>query len=218
LREGLAQSLNVPSIKTLFLAGADSFIESLTTNNFLGQEMTFVKGLERSIKTAKDMGITTLDRPLSSYGPSIVLGGGEVRLLDIVSAYGVFATEGLRIPPVSILRIGDHQGNIIEENKKTPMRVLSREVARMINDILSDNETRTPMFGPFSTLYFPGYQVAAKTGTTQDYRDAWTIGYTSSIVTGVWVGNNNNESMVKAPGVTMAGPIFHRFMEKAFSD
>ena len=143
------------------------------------------------------------------------MGGGEVRLLDIVSAYGVFATEGLRTPPVSILKIEDHQGNIIEENKKTPMRVLSKEVARLINDVLSDNETRTPTFGPFSALYFPEYQVAAKTGTTQDYRDAWIIGYTSSVVTGVWVGNNNNEHMIKAPGVVMAGPIFHRFMEKA---
>lgn len=218
LREGLAQSLNVPSIKTLYLAGTDSPLETLTTNNFLGQEMVFVKGLERSIETAKEMGITTLNQPLSSYGPSIVLGGGEVRLLDIVSAYGVFATEGLRVPPVSILRIEDHQGNIIEENKKTPMRVLSRDIAEMVNDVLSDNQSRTPVFGPFSVLYFPGYQVAAKTGTTQDYRDAWTIGYTSSIVTGVWVGNNNNESMIKGPGVVLAGPIFHRFMEKALAD
>jgi len=218
LREGLSQSLNIPSIKTLYLAGTDTLVEELTINNFLGQEMVFVKGLERSIETAKEMGITTLDRPLSSYGPSIVLGGGEVRLLDIVSAYGVFAAEGLRVPPVSILRIEDHQGNIIEENKKTPMRVLSREVAEMVNDVLSDNQTRIPMFGPFSVLYFPGHQVSAKTGTTQDYRDAWTVGYTSSVVTGVWVGNNNNEEMIKAPGVVMAGPIFHRFMEKALSD
>ena len=217
LREGLSQSLNIPSIKTLYLAGTDVVIEQLTTNNFLGQEMVFVKGLERSVETAKEMGISTLDRPLSSYGPSIVLGGGEVRLLDIVSAYGVFATEGLRTPPVSILKIENHQGNIIEENKKTPMRVLSKEIARLINDVLSDNETRTPTFGPFSALYFPEHLVAAKTGTTQDYRDAWTIGYTSSVVTGVWVGNNNNENMVKAPGVVMAGPIFHRFMEKALS-
>ena len=215
LRQSLSQSLNVPSIKTLFLAGLEDKVESLGTNNFLGLESVFLKGLEGSIETAKSMGITTLDKPLSSYGPSIVLGGGEVKLLDITSAYGVFATGGLMSPPVSILKIEDYDGNIIEENKKPQKRVLSSEAARLINSILSDNEARTPMFGPRSHLYFEGYQVAAKTGTTDNFRDAWTIGYTPSIVVGVWAGNNNNQSMIRnQPAATVAGPIFNNFLKE----
>jgi len=215
LRQGLAQSLNVPSIKVLFLAGLEDKVESLGINNFLGLESVFAKGLENSIETAKSMGITTLNKPLSSYGPAIVLGGGEVNLLDMTSAYGVFATEGLSIPPVSVLRIEDYDGNIIAENKKTQKRVLPTDAAQLINDILSDNEARTPMFGPRSHLYFDGYQVAAKTGTTDNFRDAWAIGYTPSIAVGVWAGNNNNAEMTKRqPAATVAGPIFHNFLEK----
>jgi membrane carboxypeptidase/penicillin-binding protein len=133
----------------------------------------------------------------------------------MVSAYGVFATEGLKISPVTILRIEDSKGNIIEENKKTQKRVLSIEPCRIINSILSDNEARAPMFGWNSPLYFRDYPVAAKTGTTQNYQDAWTIGYSPSIVTGVWVGNNDNTPMEEEPGVVLAGPIFHNFMEQA---
>jgi len=133
----------------------------------------------------------------------------------MVSAYGVFATNGTKIQPSAILKIEDSSGNIIEENKKTPKRVLSSNITKLLNDVLSDNNARAPMFGYNSTLYFPGYQVAAKTGTTQDYRDTWAIGYTPSIVAGVWVGNNNNESMFKKPSVVVAGSIFHRFMEQA---
>jgi 1A family penicillin-binding protein len=192
LRQALAQSINVPSVKVLLN----------------------LAGLEDSIKTAEDLGITTLKPP---YGPSIVLGGWEVKLLDMVSAYSVFASGGLRIPPVAILRIEDYQGNVVEENKKAQKRVLETEVVELINDILSDNEARAPMFGQSSNLYFEKYQVAAKTGTTQNFRDAWTIGYTSSLSVGVWAGNNDNSSTFKKPGVTLAGPIFHSFMEKALS-
>jgi len=193
LREALAQSLNVPSVKVL----------------------AYLAGLEDSIETAKRMGITTLTKPPSYYGLSIVLGGGEVRLLDMVSAYGVFATEGIRIPPVAILKIEDSNGKVIYQAKKTERKVLETEVARLINDILSDNEARAPMFGKHSSLYFKDYQVAAKTGTTNSFRDAWTIGYTPSIVAGVWVGNNDNSPMAKKPAVVLAGPIWHQFMEKA---
>ncbi|MBZ9571742.1 PBP1A family penicillin-binding protein [Patescibacteria group bacterium] len=193
LREGLAQSLNVPSVKVL----------------------AYLAGLKDSIKTAKDLGITTLDKPPSWYGLALVLGGGEVKLLDMVSAYGVFATEGLRTPPVAILRVEDERGNIIEENKKTPKRVLETEVARLINDILSDNQARTPVFGPSSPLYLEDSKVAAKTGTTENYKDGWVIGYTPSIVAGVWVGNNDGTPMRKGPGVVVAGPIWHQFMEEA---
>jgi len=191
LRQALAQSLNVPSVKVL----------------------AYLAGLEDSLKTAREMGITTLDNPSSFYGLSIVLGGGEVKLLDMVSAYGVFATEGLRVPPVSILKIEDSKGNIIAENKKTPKRVLETEICQLINDILSDNEARAPIFGLRCSMYFENYQVAAKTGTTQDFRDGWIIGYTPSIAVGVWAGNNNNAPMQKI-GESLAGPIFHSFMEK----
>ena len=136
----------------------------------------------------------------------------------MASAYGVFVNDGLKIPPVAILKIEDFQGNVIYENKATPKRVLEKNVARLINDILSDNETRAPMFGAKSHLYFENYQVAAKTGTTDDFRDCWTVGYTPIISVGVWVGNNNNAPMVrKQPAATVAGPIFHEFLEKVLT-
>ncbi len=198
LREALAQSINVPSVKVLL--------------DFADSPEIFKSGYEPdSVKTAKELGITTLKPP---YGPSIVLGGWEVKLLEMVSAYGVFATDGLRIEPVSILKIEDLAGNIIEENKKTPKRVLDKNPARLINDILSDNEARAPLFGWRSALYFEGYQVAVKTGTTQDYRDAWTIGYTPLLVAGVWAGNSDNSPTAQKPGAMLSAPIFHNFMEK----
>jgi len=215
LRQGLAQSLNVPSIKVLYLAGSETKLESLGINNFSGQESVLLEGLKESIKTAKDLGITTLEKPLSFYGPAIVLGGGEVNLLEMTSAYGVFANDGLRIPPVAILKIEDSQGNVIYENKTTQKRILETNVARLINDILSDNDARAPMFGAKSHLYFENYQVAAKTGTTDNFRDCWAVGYTPQIAVGVWVGNNNNAPMIKKqPAATVAGPIFHEFLEK----
>ncbi len=195
LRQALGQSLNVPSVKVL----------------------VNLAGIQESINTAKKCGITTLKESVSFYGPALVLGGGEVRLLDMVSAYGVFAAEGKRYPPISILRIEDSERNIIEQNKKTPRRVLEQETVRLLNDILSDNEARAPMFGYNSQLYFPDYQVAAKTGTTNNYRDAWTIGYTGSIAAGVWVGNNNNAEMAKKPSITIAGPIWRAFMLEALA-
>jgi len=194
LRQALAQSINVPSVKVLL----------------------DLAGLPDSIETAEKLGITTLKPP---FGPSIVLGGWEVKLLEMVSAYGVFATEGLKVSPVAVLKIEDQKGNTIEINEKGLKRVLPSQTCQLINDILSDNEARAPMFGENSALFFEEHpEVAAKTGTTQDFRDAWTIGYTSSLVTGVWVGNNNNASMAKKPAVTLAGPIFHGFMEKALEN
>ncbi len=193
LRSALAQSLNIPSVKTLYLAG-----------------------LNDSLKTAKDMGITTLNEP-DRYGLSLVLGGGEVNLLELTSAYGVFATEGMQIPPVSILKIEDSEGNIIEQNKKQSTKVLDTQVARQINSILSDNNARSPMFGATSSLYFADYQVAAKTGTTQNFNDAWTMGYTPFIATGVWVGNNDNSPINKKTGIGLAAPIWRKVMQKALS-
>ncbi|MGB9743432.1 MAG: transglycosylase domain-containing protein [Minisyncoccales bacterium] len=215
LRQALAQSLNIPSIKVLYLIGLEEKINNeLAINNFHGLESIFVKGLAESIKTAQDMGITTLNQPISNYGPSLVLGGGEVKLLDMTSAYGVFATNGLKIPPVSILKIEDYNGKTIEITKKTPQRVLSSEICQLITSILSDNEARAPMFGPRSYLYFEGYQVAVKTGTTNDFRDGWEFGYTPDIVVGAWVGNNNNAPMTSDPAARIVGPIFYEFMSK----
>jgi len=191
LRNSLAQSINVTSVKTLYLVG-----------------------VQEAINLSHSLGITTLNEGSSHYGLALVLGGGEVKLIDMTSAYGVFATEGLVVPPVSVLKIEDNQGNLIEENKKTPKRVLDVQVCRKINDVLSDNEARAPIFGFNSPLYFPGQQVAVKTGTTQEYRDGWTIGYTPFIAVGVWAGNNDNSSMNREPGVVSAAPIFHKFMEK----
>lgn len=194
LRQALAQSLNVPSIKVL----------------------ANLAGLEDSIQTAKDLGITTLTKPPSFYGLPLVLGGGEVKLLEMVSAYGVFATDGIRFPPVFILKIEDSAGNVLEKKNSTPKRVLEPAVAQLITDILSDNVARAPIFGANSPMYFPNQKVAAKTGTTDNYKDGWIIGYTPSIVVGVWVGNNDNTPMLNEPGIVVAGPIWRAFMEKLF--
>ncbi|MCX6719943.1 MAG: penicillin-binding transpeptidase domain-containing protein [Candidatus Staskawiczbacteria bacterium] len=129
------------------------------------------------------------------------------------SAYGVFATEGNYIPPVSILKITDMDGNIIEENKEQASKVLDTQVARQINNVLSDNTARTPIFGANSPLYVPGYQVAAKTGTTQRFVDGWTMGYTPFAVVGVWTGNNNN-TPTRDEGVGIAAPMWNKVMQK----
>jgi 1A family penicillin-binding protein len=193
LRQALAQSLNIPSVKVLL----------------------YLAGLEETLSTARTLGLTTLNNTSSFYGPAIVLGGGEAKLLDMVSAYGVFATEGLKLSPMSVLKIEDSKGGILEENKKTPKRVLSQESCEILNNVLSDNDARAPMFGYNSNLYIPGYQVAAKTGTTNNYKDAWALGYTPSLVAGVWVGNNDNSPMARKPAVTLAGYAWKQFMLQA---
>lgn len=192
-RTALAQSRNIPSVKVLYLAGKNETLDLI-----------------------QEFGITTLGDK-GRYGLSLVLGGGEVKLLEMVSAFGVFARDGVKAPISFIKKIEDSEGNIIEETKGTGIKIISSQVAREINDILSDNEARAPMFGWNSPLYLRDYTVAAKTGTTQDYRDAWTIGYTPNLVAGVWVGNNNNVSMTK-PGVTLAGPIWQKFMAESLKN
>ncbi len=190
LRSSIAQSLNLPSVKLLYLTG-----------------------LKESLQTARDLGITTLNEP-ERYGLSLVLGGGEVTLLELTSAYGVFATEGKKTEPISILKIEDSNGKIIEENKNSSIKVLDTNTARQINDILSDNNARAPIFGYNSVLYFPGHDVAVKTGTTENYKDAWTVGYTPFAVVGVWSGNNNNSPISRKSGVGLAAPIWRKIMEK----
>lgn len=193
-RQALAGSLNIPAVKTLFFAGIDD-----------------------SVATAERMGITTLqDR--SRYGPSLVLGGAEVTLFDHTSAYGVFATGGVRHEPVSILEIKDHLGQVIHQTlPSTGEQILDSGVAYQITSILSDTESRKFIFGSLSkNLVLKDRPVAVKTGTTQAYRDAWTVGFTPSLVTGVWVGNSDNTVMrYGADGSVVAAPIWKAFMEKA---
>lgn len=191
-REALAQSLNIPSVEMLYLAGIND-----------------------TIKTAKAMGITSLNA--NYYGLSLVLGGGEVKLLDEVAAYGVFAAEGVKNEKTPILKIEDNNGNILEEYKPKPQEAITKQTARLVTDILTDNAARSPVFGSNSALFFPDRPVAAKTGTTQKYRDAWTLGYTPSLVVGVWVGNNNNDAMSRAgAGLAAAGPLWHNFIKQAY--
>lgn len=193
LRNALAQSRNIPAIKTFYLAG-----------------------LQDSIETAKRMGITGL-KDYRTYGLTLVLGGGEVTLLDMTSAYSVFANDGIRNPYVSILKVQDSKGNVLEEFKPNPVQVLNPNSARLINNILSDNNARTPAFGANSPLYFPGRQVAAKTGTTNDSKDAWIIGYTPNITVGAWVGNNDSSPMVKKVAGMIVAPMWNAFMQEAIA-
>lgn len=194
MRDALAQSVNIASVKVLYLAGLDD-----------------------SIKTAESMGVTTLsDR--SRFGLSLVLGGGEVTLLDMTSAYGVFANDGVKNPPVGILSVENAKGEVVDEYVPKAERVLDPEIARTISDILSDNAARAPEFGWNSPLYFANAQVASKTGTTNDFRDAWIIGYNSSIVIGVWAGNNDNKPMIRKIAEFSAAPLWHETMAYAMNN
>jgi Penicillin binding protein transpeptidase domain len=165
------------------------------------------------IAMAERLGITTFTRP--DYGLALTLGGGDVSLLELTSAYSVFANSGKRVPPVAILRIVDFQGNIVYEYQPPqPEQVIRAEHAFLISSILSDNEARAMMFGRNSLLNLP-FQVAAKTGTTNDFRDNWTLGYTPDLVSGVWVGNADYTPMVNTTGLTGAAPIWSSFMQYA---
>jgi membrane peptidoglycan carboxypeptidase len=168
-------------------------------------------GLDDSIALAKSMGISTLNEPPSFYGLPLVLGAGDVKLIDMVSAFSVFANGGYRIPASAILRIEDADGNVIYKNSPTPKKVLEKNVCDLMADILSDNAARTPVFGPRSNLYFENYKVSVKTGTTQDNKDGWTVGFTPRLAVGVWAGNNNRAPMQKI-SEAMAGPIWRAFM------
>lgn len=192
VREALANSYNVPAVKVLHHVGMPAFLT-----------------------TARELGITTFDD--DKYWLSVTLGGGEVRLLDLVSAYGAFANGGVRAEPFAISRIVDSQGNILFQQIPVLRPVLGERgpaIAYLISDILSDNFARIPSFGPNSPLKL-SFPAAAKTGTTTDYRDNWTVGYTPELVAGVWVGNSDNAPMKRVSGITGAAPIWHDFMEFA---
>jgi len=195
MRQALAGSLNIPAVKTLAAVGLDDTIE-----------------------LAHRLGITTL-KDRNRYGLSLVLGGGEVKLLDMASGFSVFANDGKKNSPTPILKVLDFKGNTLESNQPLNTQVLDPQVARKINSILSDNSARTPIFGPRNKLFIPGRTVAAKTGTTQEFRDAWTIGFTPYLSVGVWAGNNDNHAMrAGADGSFVAAPIWNSFMAQAIQN
>lgn len=191
MRNALAQSLNIPAVKTLYLAG-----------------------LKDTLKFTADMGITTLNEP-DRYGLTLVLGGGEVRLLDMTYAYGVFANRGVKTKPRSILRIEDNRGNIIIEPEVVTTRVLDENVANMMSDVLSDNVARTPLWGSNSLINFRDRDVAAKSGSTNNLRDAWIMGYTPNIAVGAWCGNNDNSPMGGGLSGLITTPMWRAFMDVA---
>lgn len=190
LRNALAQSLNIPTVKVLYLAG-----------------------LRDAIRLAGDMGITTLNDP-DRLGLTLVLGGGEVKLIEHTAAYGVFANEGVRADTRSILRIEDAGGNVIEEASVRTRPVLDRSVAATISDILSDDTARAPLWGFNSLVNFNSRDVAAKSGSTNNSRDAWIMGYTPNLSVGVWVGNNDNSAMWGLSGL-IATPMWREFFDFA---
>lgn len=193
MRSALAGSLNISAVKTLYLAG-----------------------IPETIKTAKDLGINTLTQSPDDYGLSLVLGSGDVRLNEMVNAYSAFANEGRRANPTFYIKITDSNGKVVDEHKSDEKgkQVIDPQIAYLISNILSDNGARAYIFGSRNPLTLPNRPVAAKTGTTEKYRDAWTLGYTPQLVTGVWAGNNNNKSMTAA-AASASAPIWNYYMTRA---
>ncbi|PIT97020.1 hypothetical protein COT77_03700, partial [Candidatus Berkelbacteria bacterium CG10_big_fil_rev_8_21_14_0_10_41_12] len=192
--QALGQSLNLPSVKVLYLAG-----------------------LNNSLKTLSDFGITTLNDPLR-FGLSLVLGGGEIKLVELVNAYASLAQEGVRHNQVFILKIEDKNGKVLEKYADIAVQMAEPQYARLVNNILSDAETRHGLFqNSFNLTIFPDREVALKTGTTEDFRDAWAFGHTPSFAVGVWAGNNNNAPMQKQAGSILAAlPMWHDFLGQVF--
>jgi 1A family penicillin-binding protein len=199
MRDSLGNSLNIPAVKMLKLNTVPTMLA-----------------------TASAMGLSTLNDP-SRYGLSLTLGGGEVRMIDMATAFGVFANKGYRVDINPILEIKDRTGKVIEKKEnKSPIfgkKVLDEEVAFIISDILADNNARAMAFGTRSELVIPNKTVSVKTGTTNDYRDNWTIGYTPNFLVTTWVGNNDNTPMGGVvSGVTGAAPIWNEIMTYVLSD
>lgn len=192
LRNAFAGSLNIPAVKVLYLTGIDNVLN-----------------------LAESLGYTTLsDR--SRFGLSLVLGGGEIKLVEHTAAFGAIAREGELHQTTGVLRIEDREGKVIEEYQERSKRVIDTNVARLINSILSSADDRAYVFGYNNALTIPGRQAAAKTGTTNKFIDSWTMGHTPSLAVGVWTGNNDNTPMkVGAYGGTIAAPIWKKFMIEA---
>ncbi|KKR21236.1 MAG: Penicillin-binding protein, 1A family [Candidatus Moranbacteria bacterium GW2011_GWA2_39_41] len=192
MKEALAMSLNVPAVETLYLAG-----------------------VKDSIATAKSLGITSLNKNADNYGLSLVLGGGEVTLLDHTNAYGTLATGGVHHDKTGILKVVDTSGDVLEAYKDdSGQRVIDEKYVAMLDSVMSTNSLRAPVFGTNNPFNFSDRPVAAKTGTTNEWRDGWAMGYTPSIVAGVWAGNNDNTIMAPgADGIFVAAPIWRKFMD-----
>ncbi|MFA5133334.1 MAG: PBP1A family penicillin-binding protein [Patescibacteria group bacterium] len=194
VRKALAGSLNIPAVKMIYLAGINNVLDM-----------------------ADSLGYTTL-KDRSRYGLSLVLGGGEVKLLEHAAAYSVFANDGMLIKPNPILKVEDSTGRVLYEAKPETKNILNEEVARQMTSILSDNGARSYIFGANNYLNL-GFPAGAKTGTTNDYKDAWTIGFTPELITGVWVGKNDNTEMKRgADGSVVAAPIWNQYMKEAVRD
>lgn len=191
LRNALAQSLNIPAVKVM---------EKL--------------GVDEAVKKAREMGLSTISDE-TNYGLSLALGAGEVKPIEMTNAYAAFADGGRQHEITTIDSIQNKYGETIFRSDTVSKRVQSSEASFIISDILSDNAARAPSFG--SRLNISGRDVAVKTGSTDDNRDAWTIGYTPSVAVGVWVGNNENEVMTSG-GSAMAGPIWTRSMKAFLAD
>ncbi len=192
MANALAQSINIPAVKTLYLAGVAD-----------------------SIAHARKMGITSLTRSAAHYGFSLVLGGGEVTLLELTNLYGAFANDGIANKHTSILKVQDPAGTVLEEYERASERVLSTNSARNISNILSNNASRAPAYGSRSPLFFNDRQVAAKTGTTNNFRDVWIIGFTPDIVVGTWAGNNDNTPIVNEFAGFVLAPMWRAIMSEA---
>lgn len=199
----------------------DKFLGPISLRNALGQsrnvpavQLLSMVGLPDALSSAKKLGLTTLDRTADRYGLTLVLGGGEVTLLDLTSVYSVFGNDGVRNPATGILEVKDAQGVVLEQFIPKPETVLDANAARKLSSVLSDNAARAPLLGSSSFMYFgPSRPVAAKTGTTSDNKDAWVVGYSPSIAVGVWSGNNDNTPMRK--GSAISGPAWREYMDAA---
>ena len=192
-RQALGSSLNIPAVIVLNEIGFDRFFD-----------------------LASKLGISTLGNP-SDYDLSLALGGGEVTLFELTAAYASIANQGIRVEPFTIDEIRTNEGQIVYQHKlERKFRVLDDRVAWLISDILSDNNARLIGFGPNTVLNLDR-PAAVKTGTTTNFHDNWTIGYTPDLVTGIWVGNTNHEPMKGVSGLSGAGPIWHQFMREALT-
>lgn len=196
IRDALAQSVNVPAVKMLYLVGE-----------------------KNAIQNAYNFGLTTLTDP-AQYGLSLVLGGGAVKLVDLTEAYSVLSQDGIKHAQTMILSVQDANGNTLESYQDQASQVADAQSVSLVNDILSDNAARAPLMGASQNLtVFPGYDVALKTGTSNDYKDAWAMGYTPSLVVGVWAGNNNDTAMQRAGSSILAAvPMWNAFMVQALPE
>jgi membrane peptidoglycan carboxypeptidase len=192
IRSALDGSLNIDAVKTLDQIGVGNAVDTMHA-----------------------AGITA---PLSGCGLSLVLGGCEVTLLDHTSGYATFADGGIHNPVTGILKITDSNGNVLEQYQAQPQQVIDPQADYELTDVLTDNNARAYVFGANSPLHFSDRTVAAKTGTTQNFRDGWTLGFTPSLAVGVWVGNNDGVDLKSgSDGVVVAAPIFHTFIEQALA-